>query len=168
VAAPPLPLLLVLEPTHGAWPWDVAVSLSACTLQVRRLAEHLEQPSVRATLTYALALQQVEGIVVCGQGPTLQAATALEPLGTALSGAVNRLCRAQGRFPPALETLWLDESTGALQALEWGRTGGALRTSATPGPGLQRLLHALEARGEGPATPRPGPRFTGWLQAGRA
>lgn len=68
MTAPPLPLLLVLEPTQGAWPWDVAVCLSASTLQVRRLAEHLEQPSVRATLTHALALQQVEGIVLCGQG----------------------------------------------------------------------------------------------------
>lgn len=141
--ARPVPLLLVLEPTLTGWPWSAAVSHAASTLQARAVAQHLDAPGVQATLAFALEWQQVQSVVLCGQGPWAAAgATALRPLALALREALEGICPGR-TSPPPIEALWLESSTGALHALGMEPSSGLPCASHPCSEPLERLVAAL-------------------------
>jgi len=141
--ARPVPLLLVLEPTLSGWPWSAAVSHAASTLQALGVAQHLDAPGVQATLAFAVELQGVQSVVLCGQGPWAAAgATALRPLAHALRVALQGLCAAPAP-PPPVEGLWLETSSGTLHALGTHPASGLPCASQPCSEPLSQLVRAM-------------------------
>ena len=113
------PVLLVLDPWMAGWPWTSLSHQAAATLQVIALAEHLDDPSVRATLGWAFAGQGVDALVVCKEGggpPSGDVRVALTRLAHA-AAAVAARAAAPGAAPPQVNGLWYDTTARRLHLL---------------------------------------------------
>jgi hypothetical protein len=114
----PVPVLLVLEPTTGGWPWSAATRWAATTLQSRGLAHHLDDPSVGASLAYAIERQGVEAIVLAVEGTDRAQVEAILSRTAAPLAAWLRAHAGPERRPPSLHALWLDPSRTGLEVLD--------------------------------------------------
>jgi hypothetical protein len=113
------PVLLVLDPWMVGWPWTSLSRQTAATLQVIALAEHLDDPSVRATLVWAFAGQGVDTLVVCKEGggpPSADVRVALTRLAHA-AAAVAARAASPGDAPPQVNGLWYDTTARRLHLL---------------------------------------------------
>jgi hypothetical protein len=147
-----VPVLVVLEPTMGGYPWSHVVESAAFTLQVADLATHLGQESVRASLQYALWCQEVSRVVVCGEGrgwPGTFSLAALAAKAHALARVLRELeLERPGAPAPPVDVAYWDSDAGELVvpgAQGWPWWKDALFPAPRParrgaaGPGI---LHA--------------------------
>jgi hypothetical protein len=135
------PLALVLEPTMGGWPWTSLASRAGATLQVLGLANHLEDPGVRATLGWAMERERLEAVVIGKEGagpPWEDAQVSLARLAQAMSGLLA--LAAPGTRPPAVNALWFDTVSRRFHLFGRDPHSGALREEAA-----SEALRALAA-----------------------
>lgn len=104
---PPLPVLLVLEPTMAGGPWSLATWRAASTLQLHELGPGASDPASASTIAWALEVQAVERIVVGGEGRGAPPAAFDERV-----QAVRRLVRALGTRSVPVDAVWVDAAAG--------------------------------------------------------
>ena len=155
------PVLLVLDPWMVGWPWTSLSRQAAATLQVVALAEHLDDPSVRATLVWAVAGQRVDALVVCKEGggpPSADVRGALSQLAHAAASA-TAFAAAPGAVPPQVNGLWYDVTARRLHLLGQDLRDRQLHEDAPAAVPLRELVAAvrrdlLRGHGEPAGAPR--------------
>ncbi len=158
---PTCPLLLVLDPWMVGWPWSSLSHQAAATLQVIALAEHVDDPSVRATLVWAVAGQGVDALVVCKEGggpPSADVRVVLSRLSHAAASA-TAFAAAPGAPPPQVNGLWYDVTARRLHLLGQDPRDRQLHEDAPAVAPLRDLVAAvrrdlLRGHGEPAGAPR--------------
>ncbi len=153
-------LLLVLDPWMVRWPWTSLSHQAAATLQVIAPAEHLDDPSVRATLVWAVAGQRVDALVVCKEGggpPSDDVRVVLTRLAHATTAAAR--AASPGDAPPPVNGLWYDTTARRLHLLGQDPRDRQLHQDAPAVEPLRALVatvqrELLRGQGESPGAPR--------------
>lgn len=135
------PLVLVLEPTLAGWPWTDLAPRAVATLQVLGLANHLQDPGVRATLSWAVERDRAQAVVIGKEGagpPWEDSLAAFTRLSHALSGLLA--VANPGTTPPVVNGLWFDTTSRQFHLLGRDPRSGALREEAPCSDTLRLLV----------------------------